>query len=63
MAFQDLMILNIMPVILSLLTHSYNLTGMDGEIDDHQVLKYQPSVTSRLILQYLMIMNGDEISL
>ena len=33
-------------------------TGIEGGIHDRQVLKYQPSVTSRLIFQYLMIVNG-----
>ena len=33
-------------------------TGFEGGIHDRQVLKYQPSVTSRLIFQYLMIVNG-----
>ena len=32
--------------------------GIASDINDHQVLKYQPSVTSRLILQYLTIING-----
>ena len=33
-------------------------TAIEGGIHDYQVLKYQSSVTSRLIFQYLMIING-----
>ena len=29
-------------------------TGIEGGIDDHQLLKYQPSVTSRVIFHYLI---------
>ena len=39
-------------------TQLLNATGIKGGIHDHLVLKYQPSVTSRLIFQYLMIING-----
>ena len=35
-------------------------TGIEGGIHDCQVQKYQPYVTSRLIFQYLMIINGME---
>ena len=33
-------------------------TGIEGGIHDRQVLKHQPSVTSRLMFQYLMIIYG-----
>ena len=33
-------------------------TGIEGGIYDRQVLKYQPLVTSRLISQYSIIVNG-----
>ena len=39
-------------------THLLNVTGIDSHIDKHQVLKYQPPVTSILIYLYLMIING-----
>ena len=35
-----------------------NVTGINCDIDNGQVLKYQPSVTSRLIFQYSIITNG-----
>ena len=34
-----------------------NVTGIDGDIDDHQALKYQPSVKYVLIFKHLSIMN------
>ena len=37
-----------------------NAMFKDVDIDDCQVLKYQPSVTSRLILEYLIIINRIE---
>ena len=39
-------------------TQLLNTTGMKGGIHDRQVLKYQSSVTSRLIFQYLTNING-----
>ena len=33
-------------------------TGIEGGIHNRQVLKYQPLVTSRLIFQYTIIING-----
>ena len=39
-------------------TQLLNVTDIVSIIDDHQVLKYQPSVTPRLIFQYLMIIQG-----
>ena len=39
------------------LTQSLFSTGIERGIHNHQVLKYQPSVTSRLIFQYFMIIN------
>ena len=33
-------------------------TGIEGGIHDRQVLKYKPSVTFRLMFQYLMIIHG-----
>ena len=33
-------------------------TGIERGIHDRQVVKYQPSVTYRLIFQYQMIING-----
>ena len=33
-------------------------TGIDSGIRDCQILKYQPSVTSRHMFQYLVIING-----
>ena len=41
-------------------TQLLNVTGVDCDIDDHQALKYQQSVTSRLIFQNLMIITGIE---
>ena len=38
-------------------TQLLNATGIEGGIQDRQVLKYQPSVTSRLIFRYLMESN------
>ena len=35
-----------------------NATGKNMDIDDRQVLKYQPSMTSRHKFQYLMTING-----
>ena len=35
-----------------------NVTGINSVIDYHQFLKYQPSVTSRQMFQYFMIING-----
>ena len=42
-------------------TQLLNMTGIDNDIDNHQALKYQPLVTSRLIFQYLMIINGIKL--
>ena len=39
-------------------TQLLNATGIEGGIHDRQVLKYQPSVTSRLTFQNSMIVNG-----
>ena len=39
-------------------TQLLNATGIEGGIHDPQFLKYQPSVTSRLIFWYSMIING-----
>ena len=39
-------------------TQLLNAIGIEGGIHNRQVLKYQPSVTSRLIFQYLIIING-----
>ena len=41
-------------------TQLLNATGIEGGIHDSQVLKYQPSVTSRLFFWYLMIINGTK---
>jgi len=39
-------------------THLLDAIGIEGGIHDRQVLKYQPSVTSRLMFHYLMIIYG-----
>ena len=41
-------------------TQLLNATSNDVDIDDIQVLKHQPSVTSRLTFQYLMSIKGIE---
>ena len=41
-----------------LTTHLLSANGIEGGIHDSQVLKYQPSVTSSLIFQYLINING-----
>ena len=35
-------------------TQLLNVTGIEGGIHDRQVLKYQPSVTSRVIFHHLI---------
>ena len=42
-------------------TQLLNATFKDVDIDDCQVLKYQPSVTSRLIFHHLIIINGKKL--
>ena len=39
-------------------TQLLNARFKDMDIDDREVLKYLPSVISRLIFQYLIIING-----
>ena len=39
-------------------THLLFATSIERGIHNRQVLKYQPLVTSRLIFQYSMIING-----
>ena len=39
-------------------THLLFAAGIEYGIHDHQVLKYQPLVTPRLIFQYSIIING-----